>query len=111
MAVHRFAICMSVLAVVLSGQPDTLLSQTLKTPEFEESATKGFDHVYNLDYEEALAAFEKLGQQYPQHPGPPLYLALTLWQRELFRRQDLQLDRFIEPESFMQATKQQMSAE
>jgi tetratricopeptide (TPR) repeat protein len=111
MAVYRFAICMSVLAGVLSGQPNTLLAQSLKTTEFQEGATKGFDHVYNLDYEEALAAFENLRQQYPRHPGPPLYLALTLWQRELFRRQDLGLDRLVAPESFIQATGRQMPAE
>jgi tetratricopeptide (TPR) repeat protein len=111
MAAYRFAICMSVLAGLLSGRPDTLLAQTLKTPEFEKGATKGFDHVYNLDYEEALAVFENLRQQYPRHPGPPLYLALILWQRELFRRQDLGLDRLVAPESFIQATGRQMPAE
>jgi hypothetical protein len=102
---------MSVLAGLLSIQPDTLLAQSLKTAEFEKGATKGFDHVYNLDYEEALAAFENLRQQYPRHPGPPLYLALTVWQRELFRRQDLGLDRLVAPESFIQANGRQMPAE
>src|SRR5215470_7107141 len=111
MAVYRFAICMSVLAGVLSRQPNALLAQSLKTPQFEEGATKGFDHVYNLDYEEALATFENLRQQYPRHPGPPLYLGFTLWQRELFRRQDLGLDRLVAPESFIQDTGRQMPAE
>jgi tetratricopeptide (TPR) repeat protein len=110
MALDRFAMCVCVLAGILSGQPDTLLAQSLKTPQFEEGATKGFDHVYNLDYEEGLAAFENLRQQYPRHPGPPLYLALTLWQRELFRRQDLGLDRLVAPESFIQAPVRQMPA-
>ena len=111
MAVYRFAICMAGLAGVLSGQPNTLRAQSLKTQEFQEGATKGFDYVYNLDYEEALGAFENLRQQYPRHPGPPLYLALTLWQRELFRRQDLGLDRLMSPESFLQATGRQMPAD
>src|SRR5215467_13132897 len=111
MATYRFAICVIVLAGVLNGPTNTLLAQSLKTLEFQEGATKGFDHVYNLDYEEARAAFENLRQQYPRHPGPPLYLALTLWQRELFRRQDLGLDRLAAPESFMQATGRQMPAE
>jgi tetratricopeptide (TPR) repeat protein len=108
MARYRFAICVVVLAGVLGAQPNALLAQSLKTPEFQEGATKGFDYVYNLDYEEARAAFENLRQQYPRHPGPPLYLALTLWHRELFRRQDLGLDRLAAPETFMQATGQQM---
>src|SRR5215475_6684176 len=111
MAAYRFAICMSVLVALLTGQAVTLRAQSLKSQEFEEGATKGFDHVYNLDYEEARAAFENLRQQYPRHPGPPLYLALTLWQRELFRRQDLGLDRLVAPESFIGATAQPMAAE
>lgn len=111
MAVYRFAICISVLLGALTRQPNTLLAQSLKTTEFQEGATKGFDHVYNLDYEEARTAFETLRQQYPRHPGPPLYLALTLWQRELFRRQDLALDRLVSPESFMQASGRQMPVE
>jgi len=102
----RFTISITALLQVFSGLPNTLLAQSLKTPEFQERAIKGFDHVYSLDYEDARSAFENLRQQYPQHPGPPLYLALTMWQRELFRRQDLALDRFIAPESFMQASGQ-----
>jgi tetratricopeptide (TPR) repeat protein len=111
MAVFRFAICITALLLVFSGLSNPLLGQSLKTPEFQEGATKGFDHVYNLDYEDARTAFKHLREQYPQHPGPPLYLALTLWQQELFRRQDLQLDRFVSPESFMEATERQMPAE
>jgi len=111
MAAFRFAICITTLLLVFSGLPNPLLGQSLKTPEFLEGATKGFDLVYSLDYEDARIAFKHLRQQYPQHPGPPLYLALTLWQQELFRRQDLQLDRFVSPESFMEATERQMPAE
>ena len=108
MAALRLAICITVL---LGGTPNLLLAQSLKTAEFLERATKGFDLVYSLDYEDAQIAFQNLQQQYPEHPGPPLYLALTLWQHELFRRQDLQLDRFVAPESFMQPTEAQMPAE
>jgi tetratricopeptide (TPR) repeat protein len=111
MAARRFAICITAVLLVFSGLPNLLVAQNLKTPQFMEGATKGFDHAYNLDYEDARSAFQNLRQQFPQHPGPPLYLALTLWQRELFRRQDLQLDRFVALESFMQPTKQQMPAE
>jgi len=111
MAAFRLAICITALLQVFSCLPKTLLAQSLKTPEFQERAIKGFDHFYSLDYEDARSAFENLRRQYPQHPGPPLYLALTLWQRELFRRQDLALDRFVSPESFTQAGGQQMPAE
>jgi tetratricopeptide (TPR) repeat protein len=111
MAWLRFAICIAALLAVSSRLPNPLIAQSLKTPEFQEGATKGFDHVYSLDYEDARSAFQNLRERYPQHPGPPLYLALTLWQHELFRRQDLGLDRFVSPESFMQARGRQMPAE
>src|SRR5262249_16061991 len=94
-----------------SGLPNPLLGQNLKTPEFIEGATKGFDLIYSLDYENARIAFKHLREQYPQHPGPPLYLAVTVWQEELFRRQDLQLDRFVSPESFMEASERHMPAD
>jgi predicted Zn-dependent protease len=115
MAAFRFAMCITaLLPVLIGGLSNPLLaqsSQSLKTPEFLEAATKGFDHVYSLEYEEARSAFQSLRQQYPRHPGPPLYLAVTLWQHELFRRQDLRLDRFVTPGSFMQATERRMPDE
>jgi tetratricopeptide repeat protein len=111
MAAFRFAICIAVLLAVINCRPSALLGQNLKTAEFQEEASKGFDHVYSLEYEEARSAFQKLRQRFPQHPGPPLYLALTLWQHELFLRDGLGLDRFVAPESFMQATARQMPAE
>ena len=110
-AAFQFAIRSTAFLLILSGSLPPLLAQSLKTPEFLEGVDKGFDHVYNLDYDSARAAFQNLQQRYPQHPGPPLYLALTLWQQELFRRQDLRLDRFVSPESFMQATARQMPTE
>src|SRR5262245_50925474 len=104
MAAFRFAKCITALFLLFSSLSNPLLAQNLKTPEFQEGAAKGFDHVYNLDYADARSAFQNLRQRYPQHPGPPLYLALTLWQHELFRRQELGLDRFASPESFLQGT-------
>jgi len=111
MAAVRFAGCITALSILFSSVTNPLLAQSLKTAEFVEATTKGFDYAYSLDYEEAQRAFQNLRQQYPQHPGPPLYLALTLWQHELFRRQDWQLDRLVAPESFMKATDTQMPAE
>src|SRR5689334_13842726 len=111
MALFRFTNCAIALLLLFAGLANPLFGQSLKTPEFMDGATKGFDHVYSLDYDTAAIAFKHLQQQYPQHPGPPLYQALTLWQQELFRRQDLQLDRFVSPEYFNEATARQMPAE
>jgi tetratricopeptide (TPR) repeat protein len=111
MAAFRSAIRNTAFLLIFSVLPNPLLAESLKTPEFLEGAAKGFDRAYSLDYEGARTAFQNLRQQYPQHPGPPLYLALTLWQQELFRRQDLGLDRFVSPEFFIQATARQMPTE
>src|SRR6476619_7631162 len=111
MPAFRSVVYITAFLFLSSGLPNPLFGQSLKTPEFLEGATKGFDHVYSLDYEDARIAFKHIQKQYPQHPGPPMYLALVLWQQELFRRQDLQLDRFVSPESFMEDTKRQMAAE
>jgi len=111
MASLQSAICITVLFSLISGLTNPLLAQTLKTADFQEGAAKGFDHVYSIDYEDARSAFKNLRRRYPQHPGPPLYLALTLWQQELFRRQDLELDRFVSPESFVEAAQRNMPVE
>src|SRR5262245_36519071 len=111
MASFQFAISVTILFSLVSGLANPLLAQSLKTAEFQEGAAKGFDHVYSIDYEDARSAFHNLRQRYPQHPGPPLYLALTLWQQELFQRQDLGIDRFVSPESFMQAAQPKMPEE
>src|SRR5689334_3865908 len=111
MAPLQPAIRATALLLIFIGLPHQLAAQSLKSPQFLEGTTKGFDHVYSLDYENARIAFQNLRQQFPQHPGPPLYLALTLWQQELFRRHELQLDRFVSPETFTEAGGQQMTAE
>ncbi len=111
MGSFRFAVCITTLFSLVSGLANPLLAQSLKTAKFQEGAAKGFDHVYSIDYEDALSAFHNLQQRYPQHPGPPLYLALTLWQQELFRRQDLGIDRFVSPEYFLQSAPREMRAE
>jgi hypothetical protein len=56
MAAFRFAICIAVLLAVINCRPNKLLAQNLKTAEFQEEASKGFDHVYSLEYEEARIA-------------------------------------------------------
>jgi hypothetical protein len=111
MAAFRFAMRCTALLLTFGGLANLLLAESLNTPQFLEGVDKGFDYAYSLDYEEARTAFQNLRLQYPQHPGPPLYLALTLWQQELFQRQDLRLDRFVSPESFMQTTARQMPTE
>jgi tetratricopeptide (TPR) repeat protein len=71
-------------------------------------ARPGFDDIYNLDYDQAKQVFAALRRENPQHPAPPLYLATIEWLRELFRRQDLDLDLFLSPSFFTKETRQVM---
>jgi tetratricopeptide (TPR) repeat protein len=45
----------------------------------------GFDHFYNLEYDQALAEFEKAAQQEPNAIGPHNHIAQTLLYREMYR--------------------------
>ncbi len=80
----------------------------LRSPEFMTEVRSGFTDLYDLEYSAAQKKFTKLAEQFPEHPGPPLYQATTVWLRELFLRQDLDLDKFISPGYFTEKTKQQM---
>ena len=82
----------------------------LREPAFVKVARRGFNQMYNLDYEEAIETFRSLREEYPQHPAPPLYLAILTWLKELLDRQDLDLDRFIAPGYFTKATDREMSS-
>ncbi|MBZ5496736.1 MAG: tetratricopeptide repeat protein [Acidobacteriia bacterium] len=89
----------------------TLPAQSLREPEFMAQASPGFDCIYNLDYDQAERIFLTLRKQHPQHPAPPLYLGVIAWLRELFRRQDLDLDLFLSPAFFTKETSQVMPPE
>lgn len=80
----------------------------LRNPEFMTEVRAGFKDLYDLEYKAAQKKFTKLAEQFPEHPGPPLYLATTVWLNELFLRQDLDLDKFISPGYFTEKTEQQM---
>lgn len=90
----------------MAGNPG--YGQELRSVEFLKEAGVGFTHLYALDYEAARAAFTLLESRFPNHPGPPLYLASAIWLQELFGREDLDLDKFIAPGYFTEKTKHVM---
>ena len=100
-----FLVC-SVLSAPALTQ---LQAENLRSPGFLEKARVGFDQIFDLDYDDAFASFERLAAEYPEHPGPPLYMATTIWLKELFQRQDLELDKFISPSYFDQPSRQTMA--
>ena len=84
-------------------------SQTpLRDAEYLALVGEGFEQIYNLDYEQAIATFIEMGANYPAHPGPPLDVATAIWLRELFERHDLNLGKFIAPGYFTKASARKM---
>ena len=88
-----------------------ICGQDLRDPRVLAETKGGFDQIFNLEYDRATDTFSRLRSQYPQHPAPPLYMAITLWQRELFEHGDLDLDKFLKPSYFVRRPKQSVSAE
>jgi tetratricopeptide (TPR) repeat protein len=58
----------------------------------DSPTARGFDHVYNLEYDQALAEFEKAAQQDPQAIGPLNHIAQTLLYREMYRNGALETE-------------------
>jgi hypothetical protein len=103
----RPAVALPLLFCCLSG----IGAQDLRNPEFMAQARKGFDQIYNLDYDQAQETFSKLQARYPEHPAPPLYLATIIWLRELVERNELDLDHFIAPSYFTKPSESEMRPE
>lgn len=82
----------------------------LRSDAFMTEARQAFESIYNLDYDEAERSLAILRGRFPEHPAPPLYLATVLWLRELFGREELDLDHFVAPGYFKEETDRKMPA-
>jgi tetratricopeptide (TPR) repeat protein len=86
----------------------SLRAQNLRDPHFVARAESGFAHLLNQDYDKAEQVFVSLEKENPQHPAPPLYQASIRWLKEMERRQDISLNRFIAPTYFYNKTNMMM---
>ncbi|HEY0323088.1 MAG TPA: hypothetical protein VGC66_19180 [Pyrinomonadaceae bacterium] len=50
---------------------------------FDDLRAKGFDALYNLDYETARNAFKEIERLFPDHPAGAQFQAALLWSRTL----------------------------
>jgi len=92
--------------IVQAVQAETFLSD-----EYIQASRAALNHVYRIEYNQAIAAYKGLAKRYPEHPGPHLAGAVSHWLRELYLRQDFELDHFISPSHFTKPTERQMPEE
>src|SRR5215813_1370371 len=72
---------------------------------------EGFEHFYNLEYDEAVAVFEKAIAQSPTSPDLHNHLAQTLVFREMFRNGALESELVSGNNSFLRRPKLNPSPE
>jgi tetratricopeptide (TPR) repeat protein len=99
-----------VAAVFIGGLAPEVRGQTLRNAEYKAATDEGVDYIFRLEHDKAIDFFNDLGHQRPDHPGPPLAEGIAYWLRELFARQELDLDEFISPGYFTRPPKRGMPA-
>jgi tetratricopeptide (TPR) repeat protein len=77
----------------------------------DASTARGFDHFYNLEYDQALADFEKAAQQDQQAIGPQNHIAQTLLYREMYRNGALETELVSGNNPFLRRQKMNPTAE
>lgn len=68
-------------------------------------SSAGFVHFYNLEYDDALAAFQRAVAQNPQLPNPHNHVAQTLLYREMYRNGALESELVSGTNSFLRRPK------
>ncbi len=71
------------LAIPLASLPERAEAAPA---EFDPTLAAGFELVYNLDYEEAIATFRRAVGERPDHPAPYRAVAVAAWLQMLFER-------------------------
>jgi tetratricopeptide (TPR) repeat protein len=77
----------------------------------EEQLAIGFDHFYNLEYEESIAAFERAAAENPTSPLPQDGIAQAVLYREMFRNGALESELIDGTDSFLRRPKMEVTRE
>ena len=77
----------------------------------ETPTARGFDHFYNLEYEQALAEFEVAQKQEPEAIAPYNHIAQTLLYREMYRNGALETELVSGSNPFLRREKMNPSPE
>ncbi len=75
----------------------------------EEQLAVGFDHFYNLEYDESIAAFEKAAAENPTSPLPQDGVAQAVLYREMFRNGALESELIDGTDSFLRRPKMEVA--
>ena len=75
------------------------------TAGLEEDLAVGFDHFYNLEYDQSIAAFERAAAAYPTSPLPQDGIAQAVLYREMFRNGALESELIDGNNSFLRRPK------
>jgi tetratricopeptide (TPR) repeat protein len=97
MSCLRFCAAALVFCAILSAQ--------------DAATARGFDHFYNLEYDQALAEFEAAASQDPQAIGPRNHIAQTLLYREMYRNGALETELVSGNNPFLRREKMNPSVE
>ncbi len=97
-----------VSALLLAFLSSPVLAQSFRTEEYKAASGEGVDYVFQLEHDRAIQFFAGLAEERPHHPGPRLAGAVAIWLRELFARQELDLDKFISPGHFTRPSERKM---
>ncbi|MGH9460914.1 MAG: hypothetical protein ACRD1X_06825, partial [Vicinamibacteria bacterium] len=89
-----------IVAALVGSLAPHAWGQALRNAEYKVATNEGIDYLFRLEHDNAIQFFADLGAKRPDHPGPPLAEAISYWLRELFARQELDLDEFISPGYF-----------
>lgn len=71
---------------VIQVQPQQAIKSGMSDADrarFDDLRAKGFDALYNLDYETAQSAFKEIERLFPDHPAGPQFQAALLWSKTL----------------------------
>jgi tetratricopeptide (TPR) repeat protein len=88
-----------------------LLCSAVASPASETTLSKGFDHFYNLEYDEAIAEFRKLIDRNPDSAGVRNHYAQAILYREMFRAGALESELVSGTNPFLRRAKMNPSAE
>jgi hypothetical protein len=76
--------------IALSQTAEKITPADSSLARFDELRRKGYDALYNLDYEAARSVFKEMLRLYPDHPAGAQCMAATLWLEELNRARHVQ---------------------